>query len=105
MTNAEIADHFSLLSQLMDLHGENAFKSKAYSSAAYGIERLTRELSTMDDAAMAAARLGDSARSKIHELLLNGKMEALEKLIAATPPGLMEMMQIKGLGPKKIRII
>jgi DNA polymerase (family 10) len=105
MTNAEIADHFSLLAQLMDLHGENAFKSKSYSSAAYGIERLTRELSTMEDAAMAAARLGYSARAKIHELLLGGKMEALEKLIAATPPGLMEMMQIKGLGPKKIRII
>ena len=44
MDNYEIAKHFSLLSKLMEIHGENNFKSKTYSIAAYKIEQLTVEL-------------------------------------------------------------
>ena len=39
MSNYEIADHFSLLAKLLDIHGENSFKSKSYSSAAFTIEK------------------------------------------------------------------
>ena len=40
----EIADNFSMLAKLMDIHGENSFKSKSYSIAAYNIEKLTVQL-------------------------------------------------------------
>ena len=46
--------------------------------------------------------IGDSSAKKIIELLETGKLEALEELIAKTPAGILDMMQIKGLGPKKI---
>ena len=47
MDNYEIAKRFSLLSKLMEVHGENSFKSKTYSIAAYKIEQLTVELQTL----------------------------------------------------------
>lgn len=106
MTNYEIADHFSLLSKLMDIHGENSFRSKSYSILAYNIEKLPKEISLMDDAELFAQKgIGDGTGAKIREMQNTGKLEALDKIVAATPPGILEMMQIKGLGPKKIAII
>ena len=106
MNNSEIADHFSLLSKLMDIHGENSFKSKTYSITAFNIEKLPKEIELMSDAELFNTKgIGDSTGKKILELLHTGKMPALEKLIADTPPGILDMLQIKGLGPKKIAVI
>ncbi|RYD54793.1 MAG: DNA polymerase/3'-5' exonuclease PolX [Sphingobacteriales bacterium] len=106
MNNYEIADHFALLSKLMDIHGENSFKSKSYSIAAYNIEKLPREIAEMDDAELFASKgIGDSTGKKIREIQGTGKLDVLEKILAATPPGVLEMLQIKGLGPKKIAVI
>lgn len=106
MTNYEIADHFTLLSKLMDIHGENSFKAKSYSSAAFTIEKLPRELSAMTRDEMDQVRgIGDAIQAKIDELLQSGKLSALEQMLAQTPPGILEIMEIKGLGPKKIATI
>jgi len=103
MTNYEIADHFTLLSRLMDIHGENSFKSKSYSNAAFNIERLTEEVSMMEDAALFAQKgVGESTGKKIRELQATGKLQALEDMLAKTPAGILDMLHIKGLGPKKI---
>jgi DNA polymerase (family X) len=106
MTNYEIADQFSLLSKLMDIHGENSFKSKSYSIAAYNIERLPAEAATMDEAALFSMKgIGESTGKKILELLHTGRLKVLDEIIAATPPGILDMLRIKGLGPKKIAVI
>lgn len=106
MTNYEIADHFALLSKLMDIHGENSFKSKSYSITAFNIEKLPKEIADMDDAELFGLKgIGDNTGKKIREIQHTGKLDALEKMLAATPPGILEMLQIKGLGPKKIAII
>ncbi len=103
MTNYEIADHFSLLSKLMDIHGENSFKSKSYSIAAFNIEKLPKEISEMDDAELFSIKgIGESTGRKIRDIQRTGKLDALEQIFAATPPGILEMLHIKGLGPKKI---
>jgi DNA polymerase (family 10) len=106
LTNDAIADHFSLLSKLLDIHGENSFKSKSYSSAAFAIERLEKPVADMDDAELYQQRgIGQSTGEKIRELLRSGTMEALEQIRAATPDGVIEMMRVKGLGPKKINTV
>jgi DNA polymerase (family 10) len=106
MNNYEIADHFSLLSKLMDIHGENSFKSKSYSIAAFNIERLPKEISAMDDAELFGIKgIGESTGKKIRELQTTGKLYQLEQILAITPPGILDMLQIKGLGPKKIAVI
>ncbi|GAA4470232.1 helix-hairpin-helix domain-containing protein [Nemorincola caseinilytica] len=106
MTNYEIADHFALLSKLMDIHGEDSFRTKSYSIAAYNIERLPGEAAEMDDATLASMKgIGASTAKRIRELLNTGKLQALEDMLARTPPGILDMLKIKGLGPKKIAVI
>ena len=104
--NYYIADQFSLLSKLMDIHGENSFKSKTYSIAAFNIEKLTARLSEVPTEKIFSVKgIGDSVGKKIIEILNEGHLKVLEHYIQKTPPGLIEMLSIKGLGPKKIAII
>lgn len=106
MTNAFIADQFSMLAKLMELHGENPFKIKNYSSAAFNIEKLPAELSDLPPAKIFSIKgIGESTGKKIIEIINTGKMKALEDLVLATPPGVLEMLSIKGIGPKKIATI
>ncbi len=105
MDNYQIADYFSLLSKLMDIHGENAFKSKSYASAAFSIEKLP-PLSEIPFEKIASLKgIGSSAAQKIIEILQTGKLLSLEDIISKTPEGIFEMLQIKGIGPKKINTI
>lgn len=106
LSNYQIADAFSLLSKLMDIHGENSFKSKSYAAAAFNIEKLPVALAETDPGKIASFKgIGDSAARKIIELLQTGQLSALTQLIEKTPSGVLEMLSIKGLGPKKIATI
>lgn len=106
MDNYQIADIFSLLSKLMDIHGENSFKSKSYSSAAFAIEKLPVQLSETDRNKIPGIKgIGASSAQKIIEILETGQLKALEEIILTTPPGVVEMLNIKGIGPKKIHTI
>jgi DNA polymerase (family 10) len=106
MTNDAIAENFSLLSKLMDIHGENSFKAKSYSTAAYTIEKLQTPLANMPTNAIFAIKgIGESAGQKILEQLQTGKLALLEEYINKTPLGVIEMLHIKGIGPKKIATI
>lgn len=106
MTNSDIADVFSLLSKLMDLHGEDSFKSKAYSNAAFQIDRLDTQLSELQHHQIASLRgIGENFANKIHELQTTGSLAQLQELIEKTPEGIRELMKIKGVGPKKLRVI
>lgn len=106
MDNATIAGNFSLLAKLMDIHGENSFKTRTYSSAAFNIEKLPAQLSDMPHQKIFSIRgIGESAGQKILEMLGTGKLSVLEEYISQTPPGVIEMLNIKGIGPKKIHTI
>ncbi|RYY41299.1 MAG: DNA polymerase/3'-5' exonuclease PolX [Chitinophagaceae bacterium] len=106
MDNYAIAAQFSLLARLMDIHGENPFKSKSYASAAFALEKMEVEVETLEPAAVAAIRgIGQSVAGKVNELIGTGKLAALDELISQTPPGVLEMLNIKGLGPKKIHTL
>ena len=103
MHNYEIAEYFNLLAKLMDIHGENAFKIKSYSNAAYTLDRLNDPLEAMSPAQIAGIRgIGDALAQKIVDLLATKKLQILEDYIEKTPAGILEMLKIKGLGPKKI---
>ena len=103
MTNAAIADNFSLLGKLMDIHGENSFKTKTYSIAAFTIEKLPTELKDLpQDKIFGLRGIGDAIGKKIITQLETGQLPQLNEYIANTPAGILEMLQLKGLGPKKI---
>lgn len=106
MDNYQIAENFSLLGKLMDIHGENNFKAKTYSIAAYHIENLAEQLINIEKEKIAALKgLGESTAKKIIEIIETGKLQALEDMIAKTPMGVIELLNIKGIGPKKIHTI
>ena len=106
MDNYQIADSFSLLAKLTDIHGENSFKAKSYATAALTIEKLPLQLSeTPHEKIFSIKGIGESTGKKIIELLDTGVLKALEDMIEKTPPGVMELLNIKGIGPKKIATI
>ena len=106
MDNYAIADQLSLLAKLMDIHGENAFKSKSYASAAFSLEKLPQQIAQTPREKIAGIRgIGDSVAKKIIEILETGSLEVLQQLLQKTPEGVLEMMNIKGLGPKKIHLL
>jgi DNA polymerase (family X) len=106
MDNATIADNFSLLSKLMDIHGENSFKTKTYSIAAYNIDKLPLQLKdTARENLFSIQGIGKSVGEKVIEMLDEGHLNILNEYIASTPAGVIEMLNVKGIGPKKIHTI
>lgn len=104
ISNKAIAAQFELLSQLLEISGENPFKVKSYSIAAFRIGKLSENLATLSEEEIKKIdKIGPAVAAKIFELTSTGKMQALEELLAATPPGILELLQIKGLGAKKTR--
>jgi DNA polymerase (family 10) len=103
MHNYEIQDYFTLLAKLMDIHSENEFKIKAYSNAAYTLDKLTEPVSDMSPSELYATRgIGEAIGKKIQEILATKELSLLNEYLQKTPPGILEMLKIKGLGPKKI---
>ena len=106
MDNYQIADCFSLLAKLTEIHGENSFKAKSYATAAFTIEKLPLQLSeTPPEKIVGIKGIGESTAKKIVELLETGVLKSLQEMIEKTPPGVMELLNIKGIGPKKIATI
>ena len=106
MDNYAIAENFSLLSKLMDIHGDNSFKARIYGAAAFNIEKLPNQLADTPAEKIASIKgIGDSTAKKIAEMLETGKLGVLSEYIEKTPPGVIEMLNIKGIGPKKIQTI
>lgn len=106
MDNYEIADQLSMLAKLMDIHGENSFKSKSYAIAAFSLEKLPQDIASLPaDKIFSLKGIGESVGKKILELLQEGEIKALKEILAKTPAGVLDMMNIKGLGPKKIHTL
>lgn len=104
MSNKEIANAFDELAGLMELHEEPIFKIRSYQNAYLTLRKLDRPLAEMSPAEMKEIKgVGDAISLKIKELLTGGKMATLEGYRAKTPPGVVEMLDIKGFGPKKIK--
>lgn len=101
--NYYIAERFSLLSKLMDIHAVDAFRSKSYSIAAFNIEKVPVELAELPFEKLAVIKgIGDSTAKKIVEISSTGRLKQLDDMLEKTPPGVVEMLNIKGIGPKKI---
>lgn len=106
MNNSEIAHHLSTISRLMDIHNLNSFKAKSLSIAAYKIDKMEDQLQDLKRQNISSIQgIGESIGKIIIELLETNQILFLNELVEKTPEGIMEMMNIKGLGPKKISII
>src|SRR3984957_11161555 len=107
MDKNKIAEILIEVGVLLELKGENPFKTRAYANAARTIESLSEPLAKL----VAEKRLGEikgigeALEQKITELFKTGKLKYYEDLKASIPPGMVEMLDIPGVGPKKIKTL
>ena len=85
---------------LLELKGENPFKTRAYVNAARTLESLTEPLGTIvaENRLADIKGIGDALQQKITELVTTGKLKYYDELKASVPPGLVEMLGIPGVG-------
>ena len=107
MDKNSIADIFRDVGVLLELKGENAFKIRAYQSGARALESLEEELSVLiaEDRLTDVKGIGKALADKIYILHGEGVLPFYEELRASVPDGLINMLEIAGLGAKKIRAL
>ncbi len=106
MTNKEIARRFSDLAAIMELHNENPFKIRSYANAYITLRKLDTPLADMPRAEMDGIKgVGKAIGDKIQEILQTGDMQTFRKYADETPSGVVDMLSIKGFGPKKIQAV
>ncbi len=107
MDKDRVAEVLNEIGTLLELKGENPFKTRAYANAARALEALTESL----DKLIAENRLGEikgigeALQKKITELVTTGKLAYYEELKTSIPAGLVEMLGIPGVGPKKVKAL
>ena len=104
-TNTELAERFELLADMLELDGADAFRLAAYRRAAARIRESAVPVAQLavDGKAKRLSGIGGTIEGKIVEVVETGDMNALAKLRAKLPPGLVDVMHVPGLGPKTAR--
>lgn len=89
---------------LLELEGENPFKIRAYETGARAVEAIAEDLGLLvaGDRLTEVPGIGEALAKKIAQLHTTGKLELLERLRAKHPPGILELLHVPDLGPKKI---
>ncbi|MBM3847128.1 MAG: histidinol-phosphatase, partial [Verrucomicrobia bacterium] len=107
MDNQQVADVLSEIGVLLELKGENPFKTRAYASAARTIETLPDSIESYvkENRLGTLKGFGEALQQKITELVTRGSLAYHQDLKASLPPGLLEMLELQGLGPKKVKAL
>jgi len=106
MENDQIVDALELLVKLWDLHSVNEFKSKNLAFAARGLDKFPGLISSLTEEELLAIRgVGKVVVKLVQEVASTGSCADLDQIIEQTPSGLLTLLKIKGLGPKKVRTI
>jgi DNA polymerase (family 10) len=107
MKNREIAATFQSLADILEIRGEDGFRVNAYRRVARVIEDLAVDIATISDAGELTTLpgVGAGTASRIDEYLRTGKMKDHEAERKTLPKGLLELLEISGLGPKTIGLV
>lgn len=107
MNKHDVAGILEEIGTLLELQGENPFRTKSYTNAARTIGNLDRDLAEVVKAGELGSikGIGKTLVEKITTLVETGKLPFYEDLKAKTPPDLLRMLRIPGLGPKKVKTL
>lgn len=97
---------FELAAKLLELHEDNPFKIKSFTSAVRAIDGLGPQAETLtDEEWKSVPGIGASHLKRIQTFKATGTFPELEEMLAKTPSGVLEMLSIRGLGAKKVRLL
>src|SRR5438876_4777689 len=107
MDKDKVAEILVEIGVLLELKGENPFKTRAYTNAARAVENLDESLEKViaEDRLGEIKGIGEALQKKITELVTTGRLVYHEELKASIPPGLLAILEIPGVGPKKIKAL
>lgn len=107
MDKDQVAEILQEIGVLLELKGENPFKTRAYVNGARTLEGLTEPLEKLvkEERLGELKGFGDALQQKITELVTTGRLKYYEELKASVPAGLVAMLDIPGLGPKKVKAL
>ncbi len=109
MENTEIARIFYEIADLLEIKGENPFRVRSYRNAGLVIEGLpvsVKSIVERDERELEKIKgIGRSIREKVVEILRTGRCTFQEQLLEELPRGLLEILRISGVGPRKVELL
>lgn len=106
VSNREIASKLLLISQLLEITGDNPFKIRAFNRAAEAIDRVNKPVAVMDEEELRhVPGIGMAISQKVREIVETGTCHELEELRAKVPPSLIELLNLEGVGPKTVAVL
>jgi len=107
MDKSEIAAIFEEIATLLELKGANPFRVRAYRNAARSLLNSEKSLTQLigEDSLTALPGIGDDLAGKIKTLFQKKRLPFYEKLKKSTPKGVLKLIQVHGLGPKKVKAL
>ncbi|MYE77853.1 MAG: DNA polymerase III, partial [Chloroflexi bacterium] len=106
LSNREIADIFARCADMLQIRGDNIHRVLSYRRAAETIRALPRDLRVIaDEGGLTKLKyIGRTIAAKIEEMLATGDLDFYQRLRAEVPEGLVDIMHINGVGPKKAKL-
>ena len=101
-TNTDLASMFHTMATILEIKGESGFKVNANTKVARALEDLVEDVASIPDLTSIPG-VGKSSATKIQNYLKTGQMIEFEALRNSIPSGLLDVMRVQGLGPKKVR--
>jgi len=107
MDNRAVADVLQEIGRILEIQGENPFKVRAYYAAARSLAGLTEDVRSLVEQKRLREipGIGEALAEKITQLVTTGRLEAYEELRRQVPEGVLEIMTIPSVGPKKARAL
>ncbi len=104
--NSSILAKLNLFAKLSELHDENPFKYKSYTTAAFNLKKIKEPFVEMDlQDLLTIQGVGKSVTQAMEQIIQTGSFPGLDAWLQKTPSGVVDMLNIKGLGPKKVKVI
>ena len=109
MENADISKIFYEIADLLEIKGENPFRVRSYRNAGLVIEGLPESVKAIvernEKKLEEIPGIGKSIHEKIVEILKTGKCSYHQELLKEFPSGLLELLKVQGVGPKKVKLL
>ena len=105
--NRDVAQLLEAIAELLDVKGEQGFRVNAYRNAARRVEGLREPIERVhaEGRLRGIPGIGEALEQKIGEFLTTGRLGYYERLRSEFPPGMVELLQVPGLGPRKARVV